>query len=371
MVAHRAFEGGTAIFSPVQIAAVVPHAPQILSVPRSEDPAQIDRVKAALGRVGQLIADANVDAIVLISNDHADNFGTHCVPPFYVHCGTNFSDNNTLTDFAWPLLGGGAQELVADLYDTGFDPAHGHDVSLGSYFSIPLQFLDLPKPIPVLPILINCYIPPQPTMQRCAAFGEALRNALGRTGKKVAVIASGGLSHYPGTARYADPGPDLEFDRALFESVKRFGPGIVTGLGGTDIEVAGNIELRSWAMLAGMVDRTELAFTMFEENWHHTYALACWKGLGHRFDALDDRPYYGAIPAGAAATNRALFALRNSPAQRALCASDPQRFAADFGLSNDVIQAIVAHEADRLRDEFGGHPLLSSGAIRALQGAKY
>ncbi len=365
------FEGGTAIFSPVQVAAVVPHAPQILSVPQSEDPEQIARVKGALKQVGQLIVDAGVDLIALISNDHADNFGTHCVPPFYVHCGTNFAENNDLIDFDWPLMGDSAQQVVADLYESGFDPAHGHDVRLGSYFSIPLQFLDLPKPIPVLPILINCYIPPQPTMTRCAAFGSALRDALARGEKKVAVIASGGLSHYPGTARYADPGPDLEFDRALFESVKRFGPGIVTGLGGSEIEIAGNIELRSWAMLAGMVDRTALAFTMFEENWHHTYALACWQGLGHAFDALDGRPYYAGIPASAVATNRALFALRNSPAQRAICASDPRQFAADHDLSEDVIQAIVERNSDRLRDEFGGHPLLASGAIRALQGATY
>ena len=124
-------------------------------------------------------------------------------------------------------------------------------------------------------------------------------------------------------------------------------------------------------MLAGMVDRTALAFTMFEENWHHTYALACWQGLGHAFDALDGRPYYAGIPASAVATNRALFALRNSPAQRAICAYDPRQFAADYGLSEDVIQAIVERNSDRLRDEFGGHPLLASGAIRALQGATY
>ena len=72
----------------IPVAATVPHAPQLLSVPESEDTAQVDRVKAMYRDIGDLIAEADVDVLVVLCNDHGDNFATTVVPPFYVHCGT-------------------------------------------------------------------------------------------------------------------------------------------------------------------------------------------------------------------------------------------------------------------------------------------
>src|SRR5207248_7961569 len=54
---------------------------------------------------------------------------------------------------------------------------------------------------PVLPIYVNAYLPPQPTMERCYAFGQAVARIVTAMGLRTAVVASGGMSHFPGTER--------------------------------------------------------------------------------------------------------------------------------------------------------------------------
>ncbi len=355
----------------VPVAAAVPHAPQLLSVPDSEDANQVERVKEAYRTIGKLVAEADVDVLVVLCNDHGDNFATTVVPPFYVHCGNRFEEGNRLTDFAWPLMGDRALNIVAGLYEADCDPAFGSDVSLGTYVSIPIAFLELPQEIPALPILINSYMPPQPTLQRCATFGRALEGVLQRMELKAAVIASGGLSHYPGTARYAKPGPDLDFDRSFFDGVRRHGPRYATWLDGAGAEQTGNVELRSWAMLAGLFGNGTERIAAFEDNWHHTYAAVCWTKDEESTDALAGRDYYPPIRAENAALNRALFALRNFEEARERYRTDPQAFATDYGIGAEAAAALATLDGDTLRDKHGGHPLLASGAVRALQGMTY
>ena len=219
--------------------------------------------------------------------------------------------------------------------------------------------------------LINSYIPPQPTLQRCATFGRALKGVLGRMGLRAAVIASGGLSHYPGTARYAKPGPDLDFDRTFFEGVRQHGPRYATWLDGGAAEQTGNLELRSWAMLAGLFGDGTERLAALEENWHHTYAVACWTKEEVTLDALAARDLYPPIRAENAALNRALFVLRNNYDARKLYQADAAGFVARYGFSAEAAAALAAMDSDALRDNHGGHPLLTSGAVRALQGMTY
>jgi hypothetical protein len=69
-----------------------------------------------------------------------------------------------------------------------------------------------------VPILQNCTVPPFPDQRRCYAVGEALGAILREelpAAKRVALLASGGLSHEPGGARYY--GVDAAFDRRFLE----------------------------------------------------------------------------------------------------------------------------------------------------------
>src|SRR5439155_705715 len=71
---------------------------------------------------------------------------------------------------------------------------------------------------PVIPIFVNTYLPPQPWPRRCYDVGKALGEILRQRPERVAVIASGGLSHYPGTDRY--PHPDNAFDAELLQMIQ-------------------------------------------------------------------------------------------------------------------------------------------------------
>ena len=97
-------------------------------------------------------------------------------------------------------------EMVRQMYTQGFDPAFTSVAKIDYALGIPLTHLEIADP--VLPIYVNAYLPPQPSMERCYAFGQALERIVSAMGMKTVVLASGGMSHYPGTERYA--APDLD-----------------------------------------------------------------------------------------------------------------------------------------------------------------
>src|SRR3989442_13563296 len=89
----------------------------------------------------------------------------------------------------------------------------------------------MPDPAPpIVPLHVNVYLPPQPTPRRCYEWGRALGEILGARPERVALIASGGMSHYPGTDRYASP--DFDWDRRVLGTLApRPGAGLAAGPG--------------------------------------------------------------------------------------------------------------------------------------------
>ena len=86
--------------------------------------------------------------------------------------------------------------------EEGFDPSYSkktrYDGGLGHAFARVLKFLSPQASHSIVPIMVNTYYPPnQPTPKRCHDLGIAVRRAVEawESGKRVAVLASGGLSH--------------------------------------------------------------------------------------------------------------------------------------------------------------------------------
>jgi 2,3-dihydroxyphenylpropionate 1,2-dioxygenase len=71
----------------------------------------------------------------------------------------------------------------------------------------------------VLPIYVTTCVAPQPGAERCYAFGRALHEVLTARGVRAVIIASGGLSHFSGTERYASP--DLDTDEYLVARMRQ------------------------------------------------------------------------------------------------------------------------------------------------------
>jgi hypothetical protein len=119
--------------------------------------------------------------------------------------------------------------LVASCVSFVSIPLFGHmsDRIGSSVLRTSLAYLEITDP--VLPIYVNAYLPPQPSIERCYAFGQALALIVSAMGMKRVVLASGGMSHYPGTERYA--APDLAWDR---EALARIAVGNLKSLTGYD-----------------------------------------------------------------------------------------------------------------------------------------
>jgi hypothetical protein len=91
----------------------------------------------------------------------------------------------------YPLAGGGELDYVKETPDHVQGLPHG--------FSFVVQRLFEKKPWTILPVFQNtCYPPNQPTPKRSYAFGRAIHDAITSwdSDARVAVIASGGLSHF-------------------------------------------------------------------------------------------------------------------------------------------------------------------------------
>src|SRR6266571_105706 len=74
-------------------AAIVPHAPQFLTLPETEDKAQVGRVNRAMREIGDRFRALEPDLLIVISNAHCDDFVVRCVPAFAIHCGTRAAGN--------------------------------------------------------------------------------------------------------------------------------------------------------------------------------------------------------------------------------------------------------------------------------------
>src|SRR5262249_31433820 len=108
-----------------------------------------------------------------------------------------------------------AFELVRQLYRQNFDPAFTSTAKIDYAIGIPLTHRG--QSGPVLPIYVNAYLPPQPTMERCYAFGQAVARTVTALGLKTVILSSGGMSHFPGTDRYSSP--ELAWDKCLLEKL--------------------------------------------------------------------------------------------------------------------------------------------------------
>ena len=259
---------------PVVAAVACPHTPQLLMRPETEDRDLVLRVHGAYARVKRMLSEARPDAICLIGGDHIEGFFLNAVPAFAVAVGRSVSGHFGPYDYTFPVHEPLARAIVEQGIEREFDLLYTQDVPLDYAFYVPLHFA-MPEPaVPIVPLYVNVYLPPQPTPRRCHAWGRALRAILDARTERVVLMASGGMSHYPGTDRYASP--DFEWDRAMLATLTE-GRGAETArLTGEELDKAGNVELRTWITLLGAVGDAKAEVLCYEPSWHHGNAMVTW-----------------------------------------------------------------------------------------------
>jgi 2,3-dihydroxyphenylpropionate 1,2-dioxygenase len=330
--------------------ALVPHAPQFFALPDTEDKATVERVRLAMGKVGERLKALKPDLWIVVANDHANQFLLHCTPPFCFHLGAEAKGSFVGREFRFRIASEAAMRLMRHMQDEGFDPAFTNTAGIDYAFGIPLTFLGVDGP--VVPLYVNSYVPPQPPMLRCFAFGEALARGVAAAGLSAVVVSSGGMSHFPGTDRYG--APEVGFDRELFEVLKTGNLRRLLSLEERHLDDMGNVELRSWAIAAGMLGERKPDASAFEPSWHHTYAMLAFS------DAAQERTeplHYPPIHAERLPLTTALYRLANDGDERTRFLRDPAGYAKSASLAPDEERALAALDQTGML-ALGIHPLV-------------
>lgn len=329
--------------------AMLPHAPQFFTMPETEDRGTVERVKQTAAEIGARLKALRPDLWVIFANDHAEQFFHTAAPPFTVHVGGEAEGSFAGRRFHWRVPGEIGFEIVRRLYDQGFDPAFTSVARIDYALGIPLTHLGIADP--VLPIYVNAYLPPQPAMERCWAFGRALARIADALGLKTAVLASGGMSHFPGTERYAEP--DLDWDRKALDRIATGNLKSLAGYSAAELDRAGNVELRCWACAAGALGERKPDLVSLEPSWHHNYASLGW----FRPPEPEPPPHYPSIKPELVELTAALQGLAHDEASRAAFIADPVGYAGRFRLTPAQCAALVALDTKAIV-AMGGHPLV-------------
>ena len=171
------------------------------------------------------LKNAKPDVVVVFYNDHGLNFFLDKMPTFAVGAAAQYNN----ADEGWgiptlpPFQGNMALSwhLINHLVAHDFDVTTCQEMLVDHACTLPLKLFwpDGPCPVQVVPICINTVQFPLPSAKRVYALGKAVGEAIAQwpSDHKVAVVASGGLSHQLDGERagFINKAFDLEFMDSL------------------------------------------------------------------------------------------------------------------------------------------------------------
>lgn len=226
-----------------------------------------------IASVGEALEKVAPDVLVIIGDDQKELFHDDNMPALLVYWGDTFrnvpqygrgSASPGLQAAAWaygettqdyPVASDLARHIIGACIDQDIDIAHSHGLpsgqGMGHAFSFIYGRIMPRKAIPVVPIMLNTYYPPnQPTPRRCYAIGQALRRAVESWpgNQRVAVIASGGLSHFV---------IDEELDQQIITAMQNHDAATLAALPRERLN-SGNSEIRNWITTAGAIEHLEM-----------------------------------------------------------------------------------------------------------------
>lgn len=338
--------------------AMLPHAPQFFTMPETEDKATVEQVRKVAATIGEKLRALKPDLWIIFSNDHAEQFFHNAAPPFTIHVGGEASGEFAGRKFHWKIPSEISFEIVRQLYRQNFDPAFTSTARIDYAIGIPLTHIGLTDP--VLPIYVNAYLPPQPTMERCYAFGQAVARTVTALGLKTVILSSGGMSHFPGTDRYSNP--ELAWDNKVLEKLATGNLKSLIGYSETELDDTGNIELRCWACAAGALGERKPDIVSMDPSWHHNYASLAW------FGGQPEEPaaHYPSIKPELVELTSALHGLAHHDADRLQFISDARAYADKFKLSGEQREALISLDVPGIV-KMGAHPLVPFLANMQIQ----
>ena len=260
------------------------------------------RCQAALDRLAAAVAEAKPDLAIIVGDDQRELYtaanqpavavfhgeqvtmsdklridpaADNAVPEWRRQLGHNYlmDDNHVI-----PGAPDWALELIHGLIDQDFDVAASASVDdprqagFGHAFGFIVKRLFGGRPIPVVPVLLNTYYAPNvPSPRRCVDLGVAIRQVINRSPRdaRVAVIASGGLSHFV---------VDEALDSRVLTAIQNADAAALRAIPRSAM-ISGSSEILNWIVTAGAMLETPVAWS----DYQPLYRTPAGTGVGAGF----------------------------------------------------------------------------------------
>lgn len=245
-------------------------------------PAMAAKAEAALDRLAAALRAAEPDVVLVVGDDQGELFGSENFPAMAIYRGDElvmkpsehlkgmppWADQKFWSGYRmdlphrYPGAPGLALDLVHGLIAQGVDVASSDRVldpsvrGFGHAFGFVIERLIKDANVPMLPVMLNTYFPPNtPTAARCHEVGTKIAQALAASSNpaRVAVVASGGLSHFL---------CEEAFDRRIIAALQSDDVDTLCAIP-QEAMLSGSSEIRNWIMVSGMVSGMKSDYTEY------------------------------------------------------------------------------------------------------------
>jgi len=247
---------------------------------------------AHMKRLAKAIADARLDALIVVGDDQKEQYLEDNLPAFLVYCGERIT--NGVLDLPpeapeywkrarsiyhepdaprdYPVAAALGRHMVEFLVEHDFDIACADRLARprgeGHAFGYVHRRLLGAAPIPVVPLVVNTYYPPnQPRPRRCYQLGRAVKGAIESFSSedRIGVLASGGLSHFT---------IDEDLDRGVLSAIREGDGDALASIPPAKLN-SGNSEIRNWIVVAGAAAGLKTAWQAYEPLYRTPAGTGC------------------------------------------------------------------------------------------------
>ncbi len=234
--------------------------------------------------LGKIVSETPLDAIVIFGDDQHEQFGDENMPAVAIYHGETCTVKrkqrpNTASWMAveasnwenkypeYPAQPDLAWHLIETLTDEEFEITRcstlRENIGIGHAFSFLYRR-----------IMVNTYYPPnQPTPRRCYALGQAVRRSIQSwgNGERVAVMASGGLSHVI---------LDEELDRFVLDGLLEQDADKLAAIPRQKLR-GGTSEILNWVAVAGATEHLTPNLIDYVPTYRSPAATGCGMTFAH------------------------------------------------------------------------------------------
>jgi aromatic ring-opening dioxygenase catalytic subunit (LigB family) len=180
------------------------HAPGITGRAARAEHGVRDAFYAKLGELRERLEAAQPDALIVVAAEHFANFFMNNMPAYCVGMADHYE--GPIEDPKWlgiekVRIPGNAElsERIIRATMREADVAYAEEWKFDHGIMVPLHFLTPRYRLPVIPVNVNCQGPPLTPLARAYDFGRALRRACDALPERIALVGTGGISHWPAT----------------------------------------------------------------------------------------------------------------------------------------------------------------------------